>query len=209
MPASAIPEDGDGWVAHPNATPLADRLEFEDLEFLGHFTHPLRGALLRRLKAPASAAELADQLAMPVTRLYHHLNQLDAAGMIQVVATRQVGARIQRRYQVTGRSLAIAPSFFDAAQSDDIALALGSLFDFAKHGFQAEIEAGAFDGVGDLDEHSVLSLNELALTPVEHAELVTELVNLIERFATTSDAGNSDATERHRFTLFVAGYPLS
>ncbi len=70
MAPSPQPADDDGWAPVDGRTDIEDRREIIDIEMAEHITHPTRGRLLRRLKHPRSAAELAERLAVPVTRLY-------------------------------------------------------------------------------------------------------------------------------------------
>jgi len=45
---------------------------------------------------PSTARDLAQNLDVPVTRLYYHLNLLLEVGVIEVVETRKSGAMLQR-----------------------------------------------------------------------------------------------------------------
>jgi DNA-binding transcriptional ArsR family regulator len=69
----------------------------EHLELLGD---PTRLEVIECLFIPATVAELAEQMGVPRTRLYHHINLLEAAGMIRLVGTRKAGARTEKIYQV-------------------------------------------------------------------------------------------------------------
>jgi predicted ArsR family transcriptional regulator len=191
-----------GWEASTAAVPLVERIELDDLDLLREATHPVRGAILHRLRTPRSAAELAELMDVPVTRLYHHVNKLAGLGLIQVVATRQVAAATERRYQVTARSFSLAPELFDTSDRTELALALGSLFDMAKLGLQRSIEAGL--RLDDPETQVALSLGEIHLSDERRSELLRRLEGLVGEFG--SDLADDDPDANH-VTLFVAAFP--
>jgi DNA-binding transcriptional ArsR family regulator len=190
------------WVPTGAGEP-ADELAVDDLGLIDEVTHPMRGKLFRRLKTPRSAAELAHLLDVPVTRLYHHLNQLEARGLIRVVATRRAGAVTERRYQVVAKSLRLDESVLPDLAPGDLARAAGALFDGAKLGLQRAIETGQLTGPGG-GEQSLLSFNEISLSVEHRAELVARLKALIDEF----DALGDDAADGERFTLFTAAFAV-
>jgi len=192
-----------GWIPVEDATELADRIEFSDLGFITEITHPLRAAILRRLKNPHTIAEVAAALEVPVTRLYHHFGRLEDSGIITVVATRRVAAVTERRYQVVARNLGVARRFFESQDPNELSAALGSLFDLAKFSLQREIEGGALPLSPDGDESS-LSLSAFLLSPAKHRELIARLEAIIEEFASDADEDDPDAV---RLSLFIAAHP--
>jgi DNA-binding transcriptional ArsR family regulator len=54
-----------------------------------------------------SVKELAEELAEPQTKLYRHVKQLEAAGLIEVAATRVVSGIVEQRYRASQRDLTI------------------------------------------------------------------------------------------------------
>lgn len=186
------------WIPVAGVAPPLDRLELDDLALVTEITHPLRSRIVRRLKQPRTVAEVADDLDVPVTRLYHHVNRLERAGLIRVVATRQVAAVTERRYQVTAKSFGIDEALIEAEDPADVAIAIGSLFDLAKIGLQREIENGSLSLA---DHDAVLSLGEIVLSPARHRELMARLTDVMTEFV--SDTTEDDPSAR-RVTLFVS-----
>jgi DNA-binding transcriptional ArsR family regulator len=193
------------WIPTGAGEP-ADELAVDDLGLIDQVTHPVRGKLFRRLRTPRSAAELAQLLDVPVTRLYHHLNQLEARGLIRVVATRRSGAVTERRYQVVAKSMRLDESVIPDLAPADLARATGALFDGAKLGLQRAIETGQITGPGGA-ERSLLSFNEITLSSEQRAELVARLKALIDEFDALGDDTGRDA-DAERFTLFTAAFPV-
>lgn len=191
-----IPVDGD-------VTP--DEVRYmDDVDLVPDLTHPVRSAIMRRLRQPRSVAQLAEALDVPITRLYHHINRLDDLGLIRVVATRRVGAVTERCYQVTATSWKLAENVFETLDPSELSQALGSLFDQAKNGLQREVESGLFERDPTAEQRVALSLGELRLTPDRAQELVARLEALGEEFSSDADEDDPDSV---RTVLFLATYP--
>ena len=200
MPSSDATNDD--WTPFDGAVPQQERIELDDFDVLAEITHPLRGAVLRRLRKPKTVAELSSLMSAPVTRLYHHVNKLVDLGLVQVVATRQVGAVIERRYEVTARSFSIDPQLLERADSAEIAFALGSLFDVAKLDFQRSVEAEMrTQSFGDT--RSTLSLGQVHLSDERHRELIERLDRVVAEFESDRDEDDADA---NHVVLFVAAF---
>lgn len=196
-------ESDDGWETLPGCESPAEQMDLDDLDLLAEATHPMRGAILRRLKSPRSVAELAELLDVPITRLYHHVNRLTDFALIRVVAVRRVGAVTERRYQVVAKSYRVDEDLLTTTDPRELSIALASIFDVAKLGFQRFIEAGGIGGTPLDDERSTVSLGEIRLSDARRRELMQELTELVERFP--SDVDETDP-EGSRITLFVAAY---
>ncbi|MEQ8439399.1 MAG: helix-turn-helix domain-containing protein [Ilumatobacter fluminis] len=192
------------WEPQPDTGDPVDKLDLDDLGLLGELTHPMRSRILRSLKQPRTVAEVAEQLDMPVTRLYHHINRLEDLGFIRVVATRRVAAVTERRYQVTAKSFGIADHLFTSADKAELAAALGALFDVAKLQFQREVEHGNSLRSDTNDEHSILSLGTGYYSPDRRDELLSRLREVIGEF--DSDLPDDDP-EAIRTSVFIAVFP--
>jgi DNA-binding transcriptional ArsR family regulator len=147
--------------------------------------------LLRHLRTPHSAAELAAELDVPVTRLYHHLKVLESAGLIEVVATRRVGAALERRYRTVARSFQVGP---DAVRdTQDLARSLASVMDATRADLVGAVESGVVEDV------AVWSLR-LRLAEQDRLELVHRLDALFAEFRKRA-AATSDAEESAMFAI--------
>ena len=198
------PPDDDGWVPVDGVGEPDEMLEMTDLASMYEVTHPIRGSVLRRLKRPHTVAEVAASMGVPVTRLYHHVNRLAEAGLIRVVATRQVAAVTERRYQVVARSFRLHRDVFGTLDRSDLAKAMGSVFDLARIGFERLVEAGGLDDIGNDDDESTISLGEISLTHEQRVELVSRLNELFEEFG---EMGTDEGPDTQRVTVFVAAFP--
>ena len=85
--------------------------EIDSVEGLRALADPVRLAILSALDTRArdgelpvmSVKELAQHLGEPQTKLYRHVKQLEAAGLIEVAATRMVSGILEQRYRARQR----------------------------------------------------------------------------------------------------------
>lgn len=192
------------WEPHPDGGDPAEQLDLDDLDLLTELTHPTRSRIIRSLKQPRTVAEVAEQLDMPVTRLYHHVNRLESLGFIRVVATRRVAAVTERRYQVSAKSFSVADDLFESADKSELAAALGALFDVAKLRFQREVEHGESMQSDDREERSMLSLGAAHLSPARRDELLARLRAVVDEFHSDVADDDPDATQ---MSVFIAAFP--
>jgi DNA-binding transcriptional ArsR family regulator len=196
--------DTDGWLDLTGGAPLPELAELESTDKLEELMHRVRGPLLRQLRTPHSAAELAAELDVPVTRLYHHLKVLESAGFIEVVATRRVGAALERRYRAIARGFRVGP---DAVRdAGDLARALASVLDSTRTDLVAAVEGGAIDAEAGPDaadvEVAIWSLR-LRLGQQDRVELVERMEAVLAEFRDRA----RDATDDSEFAVFAITFP--
>lgn len=201
--ADTIDELEDGWAPTTHWGEPAENLALAELDLLAEATHPVRGNILRRLRRPRTVAELAELLDVPITRLYHHVNRLHDLELIHVVATRQVAAVTERRYQVAAKSFSVDEKLMKSTDRYELSAALSSVFDVAKLRFQRFVEGAGIDDFNRDDALTTLSLGESNLSPDRHRELIERLTELVKEFS--SDVADDDPNGT-RVTLFVAAY---
>src|SRR5580765_7854502 len=67
--------------------------------------HPLRLRLLEEFAgSPRTTMQVAATMGEPPTRLYHHVNALERAGILKLARTRQVRGTTEKYYEVTRKS---------------------------------------------------------------------------------------------------------
>ena len=110
--------DGDEVAA---AAPSAETFLIETPEQLKALAEPLRQSLLEQFCKPATIKQAAASLGVPVTRLYHHVDQLLAAGLIRVAREEKRRAVSERFFEVVARRFAVSPSAFggDGSRADE------------------------------------------------------------------------------------------
>ena len=83
-------------------------LQIESTDALRALGHPLRAAVLKQLGTPRSVKEVADELDVPVARLYHHVKTLETHGIITETGQRKAGSNTERLYQVAAGRIEVS-----------------------------------------------------------------------------------------------------
>jgi DNA-binding transcriptional ArsR family regulator len=90
----------------------ADTFLIETAEQLKALSEPVRQRLLEQFAGPATVKQAAARLGLPLTRLYHHVDLLLAAGLIRVAKEEKRRAVIERSFETVARRFAVSPAAF-------------------------------------------------------------------------------------------------
>jgi DNA-binding transcriptional ArsR family regulator len=93
----------------------AETFVVETPEQLRALSDPLRQRLLEQFAHGATVKQAAARLGEPATKLYHHVDQLLAAGLIRIVREEKRRSVIERTFAVAARRFAVSPSAFGPA----------------------------------------------------------------------------------------------
>jgi len=195
-------------------TPEAERL-VSDPETLKALSDPLRLRILEtmvaRVDEPWSAKELAARLAVPQTRLYHHIELLLERDLIRAAEQRIVSGIIETRYRVAAMSLRLDrrllssdSSIHDAAQE-----LLHTVFDTSRdelaRALRTSSGAGAApdpDGEASARPDRPLLTRGLArLTAARAGEFRERLEALLKEFESEDESATTEM-----WSLLVAFY---
>src|SRR6516225_7864855 len=110
--------------------------EIDSVQVLRALADPIRLAILSALDTRGpdgelqvmSVKELAQHLGEPQTKLYRHVKQLEAAGLIEVAATRMVSGILEQRYRARQRDLRLSAALY-RQHADESEAAVRSAFD--------------------------------------------------------------------------------
>ncbi len=173
----------------------------DDVESLRAMADPTRLAILgvlmdgREDLPVMSVKELAARLGEPQTKLYRHMRQLEAAGLIKVAATRMVSGILEQRYQACQRDLLFDGRFL-RAHADDSERAVTAVLDGFRRGFFAAFrdERLAPDAVPEAEDYRkpAISASEIRVSPARAAEIKTKLKELMDWLGgqKTEDSGS-------------------
>src|ERR1700722_16809595 len=106
----------------------------DDVDVLKAMADPTRLAIWAALmkarsnRPVMSVKELAAELGEPQTKLYRHVRQLEAAGLIEVAATRMVSGILEQRYRARQRDLRLSAGLV-RQHADEAEAAVRSAFD--------------------------------------------------------------------------------
>ncbi|HET7038147.1 MAG TPA: helix-turn-helix domain-containing protein [Thermomicrobiaceae bacterium] len=169
---------------------------------------PLRLRLLALLRlAPHTVKELAELLDLPPTRLYYHINQLEAHGLVLVAETRLVSGIVEKRYRAGSARLSIDRVLLAAgtgAADPALEAMLSAILDGTREGVLRSAQAGLIDpGVESPREGGLLlGRRWLRLTPERAARLYDRLVELVKEFES-----EEPTSEAHAYEMLLGLYP--
>jgi predicted ArsR family transcriptional regulator len=150
--------------------PAAEVLEVSTPTQFKGLSHPFRQRLLFTLgQRPATVSQLARALASPKGSVAHHLQVLEAGGLVEVVGTRKVRGGTERYFQRTARRL--------------------SMDEHAAGPVSAMLAAVA-EEVSSAPVEPLLTLRHVRLTAADAARLAATLAELVDDLA---DAGGDVA----------------
>ena len=168
--------------------------EIDSVEGLRALADPVRLAILVALDTRVpdgalpvmSVKELAQHLGEPQTKLYRHVKQLEAAGLIEVAATRMVSGILEQRYRARQRDLRLSAALF-RRHADETEAAVRSAFDAFLTGVfdRARKEDWPADGP---DEPVMLVFDDRVSR--EAAERIRALVADVKREIAQAEAGD-------------------
>jgi DNA-binding transcriptional ArsR family regulator len=174
-------------VEDDSLAPLAVRT-VEDVDILRALADPTRLAILGVLmerpdELPVmSVKELAARLGEPQTKLYRHVKQLEAVGLIRVAATRLVSGILEQRYQACQRDLQFDGGFI-RAHADDSEAAMSALLDSFRAGFFAAFRDNRLqpEAVPEADRYRLPTIfySDLRMSPAKAAEIRAKMRELM------------------------------
>ena len=195
-----------------------DSYQISNLDQVKALAHPLRVRIIETLASsdPMTTKQVADLLGEKPTRLYHHVNLLQKAGLIQLTHTRKNRGTTEKYYEAIARQFRAASDLFSDESADDqinaIRPMIHTIFDNTTAELLRLIDAHK-PGDSLEDEGGMLSYIEMHL-PEEQLEQVQgklkEVMDLLQSFADPDSDNDSDPDEDslRRFRLTMAHYPL-
>lgn len=132
---------------------------------------PLRQRLLEQFAEGATVKQAAERLGEKLTKLYHHVDQLHAAGLIRVIREEKKRATVERTFRTAARRFAVSPSAFAGGAGPGAA---GERERLARAAVE-ELLAGADRGPGAFR----LLRTRVGLTDAGRERLETELARLL------------------------------
>lgn len=184
---------------------IAPEAIISDIEALRVFFNPLRQDIMRAMaQQPRTVQSIAEELGIPFTRLYYHVNQLEKHQLIQLVGIRTLSGAVEEKYyQITAHTYRVDQRLLTMGLFDgqhDTMEALDMVCDETR----LNIRYGLLQGVivdGPVP-YSLLLDRRITHLSNEQATLFYDIVHaLLDEF----DASNQDGSAP--YVLTVALHP--
>jgi predicted transcriptional regulator len=171
---------------------------------------PLRRRLLRRLRTPASATEVAGEMNLARQKVNYHLRALEGAGLLSLVESRQRRGCTERVLVASARAFVVDPNLVAGRAAPGARAAAQDRF---AAGRLVAAAAGMVSDVTRMQAKAERQQKRLLTFTVE-TEVGFETPEDIERFSTAlADAVARLATRfttpraARRYRVVVAGHP--
>lgn len=139
--------------------------------------------VMREPRRAWSVKEIAAKLDQPVTKLYHHVKQLEQVGLIVDVESRVVSGIVEHRYQTGQLSLQLDDSTFVSPATRDASIQGAAAFiDESRDELVSYMRRPGYDV-----DAVLFSKAYVRLTPDEARSVMAELERLVKGFAATKD----------------------
>jgi hypothetical protein len=171
---------------------------------------PVRSFLVYSLVPQAKTVKtLAQELDVPVTRLYYHVQRLQALGLVFVEKTRMVSGIREKHYRAAARELVLDRTAFAPGQHLDRGRSealLGFVFDQSRLEIARALEAGRLDAVRRWPEVDALMAVRTVLR-LDQAQAERLYRRLGEFWMEYEDIARNPAPDGKFYALVAALYP--
>lgn len=207
-------KDKDSEAGQAPVTPAAS-YSVTDLETLKVLADPLRIRILECFcRDEYTTKQVAEKLKEKPTRLYHHVDALQRVGLIRLTRTQQNRGTLEKYYRAVARRFEADASLFTTADTaagetaEGLSSMTASILTRTSEELSALIAAG--HSARGLKEDGLFSFIEIRAGKERIRRLRKDLKSLLEEIAEAceSPSSDSDQTEKERYRLTLALFPL-
>jgi DNA-binding transcriptional ArsR family regulator len=185
------------------SAPQAELRTLDDLKQVRALADPLRMRILTALCEERTTKQVAELLHEKPTRLYHHVDALERAGLVQLTRTQPKRGTIEKYYRSVARTIEARVSTGRGSEASREAIDNVMATAFATT--SAEVSRLLEHGAGStLSEEGVLTFLEIHATRAEIQQLRRRLQAAI---GVAMEEGKP-ARRDERYRLTIAFYPL-
>jgi len=179
----------------------------ESAEQIKALAHPLRQRILElMIEAPITTKQVADRIGEKPTKLYHHVDTLEAAGLIRLVRTQKKRGTVEKYYEAVARRFVMDRQAVEVgARSSDEQGELETIIAGSLDETLDEIRRAMASGLIRADDESgesVFIRSHLRMTPMQMTLLIERLQDWIRECQ-----GSHDPAGELEYGLTVAFYP--
>jgi DNA-binding transcriptional ArsR family regulator len=183
---------------------LPETFWIEDLASLRALADPTRLQIIELLLEPLSVKEIAEEMAVPRTRLYHHIKTLEQNGLIRVVGERKARALNERVYVAAAKEFRPGPGILEEATGDEMGEALlTTVLDTTRADFIRAVRAGIVR-LDEMSERQLLAVGRcLVRLPAAKAEkFAREVEDLVKRMNEEDTQADEDPVFAFAFVFY-------
>lgn len=179
--------------------------EIRDLATIKVLTESTRLAIMEGLGEGRSVTQLADELELPRTRLYHHMKVLEEHQLIRIKETRKVGAIEEKIYECAADAFKLAPEVNHGEQIVEEVDAMGTVvFDTSKADLRRAAVKGFEDEGEDFRNRVGIGRHLGRMTNDRAAAMMDEIREIIDRYLEVEEG-----EDEHAYAFVWALYPTS
>ena len=181
--------------------------EITDIAQLKAISDPFRHKILLALCHDFTTTKaIAEHLDEKPSRLYHHVDVLEEAGLIRVVETRQVRGAVEKTYEPVARRFRVDHRLFeDAENKGELATEAHAMIEQGLHQAIAEVHNHQHDAEESTSAMFV-RLSGLKLTADQVGSLQTNIHEWLEA-CQAEEPGDDDEAETYGLTVLL--HPIS
>jgi DNA-binding transcriptional ArsR family regulator len=188
-------------------TPQAERRTLDDLKQVRALADPLRMRIVTALCEERTTKQVAELLHEKPTRLYHHVDALERAGLVQLTRTQPKRGTIEKYYRSVARTFEArvsTESGSEASREIDDVMATAFATTSAEVSRLLERGTGSTVSGSTVNEEAILSFLEVRATRAEIQKLRRRLHAAIGAAREEGKPARRD----QRYRLTIAFYPL-
>jgi DNA-binding transcriptional ArsR family regulator len=187
------------------SAPQAELRTLDDLKQVRALADPLRMRILGALCEERTTKQVAELLHEKPTRLYHHVDALERAGLVQLTRTRPKRGTIEKYYRSVARTFEARVSTGRQSEASREAIddVMATAFATTSSEVSRLLERGA---VSTLSEEAILTFLEIRATRGEIQKLRRRLHAAIG--AAREEGKGKSLPRNERYRLTIAFYPL-
>ena len=188
-----------------------DMLHITTLEQLKAISDPLRLDILELIaKEARTVKQVAAALKQPATKLYYHMNELEANGYATLVGTRVKSGIVEKYYRASAEGIHVDRSLLNAGetQGESLNVVMSAVFDATMTDLARGFRAGRFTELLEAKEGQprtmMLSHDLCRLHPEEVPAFIAKISALMEEMGRREDEPGLVT-----YTFTVAFFPHS
>lgn len=186
----------------------------DDLESLKIYSDPMRIRIMQTMvREPRTVNQIAEELGVPFTRLYYHINLLEKHNLIRLVDTQVFSGAVEEKYyQVSAYNFVVDRSLLTfgdpAVENDGLNVLLETILDPTRDDIRRSAEAGSIDMAQTPPEPNALLLRRgfLRLPPEQARSLYERLTALFQEF-NLIEGGKDDPFYAVTIAVYPSAFP--